>query len=164
MSRLRWLAAGLAVFIAAANFFLGQTMVGTGVISRVLIPGLADFAPTFNRGVSFGLLAQNSPVGCRLLIALLVVIILAVAIMAWRASTLIASAGYGLILGGALGNLFDRLLNGAACAVFDFLALHLGKIPLFVCNFPDIAISAGVVLLLADSLWPKAAAKDFASF
>jgi signal peptidase II len=163
LSRLRWLAAGLAVFIAVANFFLGQTMLGIGVMGRVLIPGLADFTPTFNRGVSFGLLAQDSPAGCHLLIALLVVIILAVAIMAWRASTLIASAGFGLILGGALGNLFDRLSNGAACAVFDFLALHLGKIPLFVCNFPDIAISAGVVLLLADSFWPKPGTRDFVS-
>src|SRR5438477_12293483 len=138
-------------------------MIGSGVIGRVLIPGLADFAPTFNRGVSFGLLAQNSPAGCHMLISLLVVIILAVAIMAWRATTLITAAGFGLILGGALGNLFDRLLNGAACAVFDFLSLHLGKMPLFVCNFPDIAISAGVVLLFADSLFPKRGAGDFAS-
>jgi signal peptidase II len=150
----------LAVCIVAVNFILVQYMWGTGVTGRVLIPGLADFAPTFNRGVSFGFLAQNSPAGCRALIALLVVIILAVAIMAWRAPTLFASAGFGLILGGALANLLDRLLNGAACAVFDFLALHLGKIPLFVCNFPDIAISAGVVLLLADSFWPKRGAKD----
>jgi len=124
-------------------------------MSRVLIPGVLDFAPTFNRGVSFGLLAQNSPAGCHMLIALLVAITLGVAIMAWRATTLIASAGYGLILGGALANLFDRLFNGEACAVFDFLALHLGKIPLFICNFPDIAISAGVVLLLAESLFAK---------
>jgi signal peptidase II len=162
LSRLRWLAAGLAVFIAAVNFFLVQYMRGTGVMGRVLIPGLADFAPTFNRGVSFGLLAQNSPAGCRSLIALLVVIILVVAIMAWRASTWFAASGFGLILGGALANLLDRLLNGAACAVFDFLALHLGKIPLFVCNFPDIAISTGVILLLADAFWPKRGAMDFA--
>jgi signal peptidase II len=157
LSRLRWLAAGVAVLIVAANFVLVQAMMGTGVTGRVLIPGLADFAPTFNRGVSFGLLAQHSSAGCHWLIALLVVITLAVAIMAWRATTLITSVGFGFILGGALGNLFDRLLDGAACAVFDFLALHLGKIPLFVCNFPDIAISAGVVLLLADSLWPRPA-------
>ena len=155
MNRLQWLAAGVAAFVAAANFLLVQTAMGAGVTGRVLIPGLADFTPTFNRGVSFGLLAQNSPAGCRLLIALLVVIILGVAIMAWRASSLTAAAGYGLILGGALGNLFDRLLNGAACAVFDFLFLHLGRIPLFVCNFPDIAISAGVVLLLAEALFAK---------
>jgi signal peptidase II len=90
-----------------------------------------------------------------MLIGLLVTITLGVAIMAWRASTLTAAAGFGLILGGALGNLFDRLLNDVACAVFDFLALHLGKIPFFICNFPDVAISAGVVLLLADLLLSK---------
>jgi signal peptidase II len=145
----------VAVFTVAANFFLIKIISGTGVTDLVLIPGLADFAPTFNRGVSFGLLAQNSPAGCHMLIALLLAITLGVAIIAWRAGTPVASTGYGLILGGALGNLFDRLLNGAACAVFDFLALHLGKIPLFVCNFPDIAISAGVVLLLAESLFAK---------
>ena len=151
----RWLAAGVAVVTVAANFLLVKFISGTGVTDLVLIPGVADFAPTFNRGVSFGLLAQNSPAGCHMLIALLVAITLGVAIMAWRATTLIASAAYGLILGGALGNLFDRLFNGPACAVFDFLALHLGKIPLFVCNFPDIAISAGVVLLLVEALFTK---------
>jgi len=156
------LAYGLAILVFAANFFLLRLMLAAGV-GRTLIPGLLDFSPTFNRGVSFGLLTQNSLAGCHMLIALLVVIVLGVAIMAWRASTVIAAAGYGLILGGALGNLFDRLHNGAACAVFDFLFLHLGKMPLFVCNFPDIAISAGVVLLLADSLWPKAGARDFVS-
>jgi len=151
----RWLAAGVAVVTVAANFLLVKFISGSGVTDLVLIPGLADFAPTFNRGVSFGLLAQNSPAGCHMLIALLVAITLGVAIMAWRATTPIASAGYGLILGGALANLFDRLFNGEACAVFDFLALHLGKIPLFICNFPDIAISAGVVLLLAETLFAK---------
>jgi len=151
----RWLAAGVAVVTVAANFLLVKFISGIGVTDLVLIPGLADFTPTFNRGVSFGLLAQNSPAGCHMLIALLVAITLGVAIMAWRATTLIASAAYGLILGGALGNLFDRLFNGPACAVFDFLALHLGKIPLFVCNFPDIAISAGVVLLLVEALFTK---------
>ena len=162
MSRLRWLAAGLALLIAAVNFLLVQYMMGSGVTGRVLIPGLADFAPTFNRGVSFGLLAQNSPAGCHMLIALLVAITLAVAIFAWRASTVLAAAGFGLILGGALANLFDRLLNGAACAVFDFLFLHLGKIPLFVCNFPDIAISVGAILLLAESLLIKRDVTDAA--
>jgi signal peptidase II len=157
LNRLRWLAAGLAAFIVAANLLV-QDMLGTGVTTQVLIPGLLDFAPTFNRGVSFGLLAQNSPAGCRMLIALLVTVTLGVTIMAWRSTALLASAGYGLILGGALANLSDRLLNGAACAVFDFLSLHLGKIPLFVCNFPDIAITAGAVLLLAETLFAKRAA------
>jgi signal peptidase II len=69
--------------------------------------------------------------------------------MAWRAASIFAAAGFGLVLGGALGNLWDR---GRYCAVFDYLSLHLGNVPLFVCNFADIAISMGVILLALDSL------------
>lgn len=153
MSRLRWLAFGLAVALAAANILAIQLIWGTGIESRVLIPGLADLRPTLNHGVSFGLLTPDSAVEFHFLIALLMAIVIAVAFMAWRAGTVIASAGFGFILGGALGNLFDRLRNGGA--VFDFLDLHLGTLPLFICNFADVAISAGVVLLLVDLLFPK---------
>jgi signal peptidase II len=155
---LRWLAFGLAAALAAVNILIIQLIWGTGITGRVLIPGLADFRPALNRGVSFGLLTPDSAVEFHFLIALLVTIIIAVAFMAWRAGTAIASAGFGFILGGALGNLFDRLLNGGA--VFDFLDLHLGAQTLFICNFADVAISAGVVLLLVDSLFSKSGAKD----
>lgn len=155
MNKLRWLAFGLAGALAAVNVLLIELLSGTGIASRVPIPGLADFRPTLNHGVSFGLLTPDNATQYHFLIALLTTISIAVAFMAWRAGTGLASAGLGFVLGGALGNLSDRLLNGGA--VFDFLDLHLGKIPLFVCNFPDIAISAGVVLLLADSFWPKPA-------
>ena len=155
MIRLRVLAFGLAALISATNFVLVQWMLGIGLTGQRLIPGLADFRPAFNRGVSFSLLTQDSMTGCRLLIALLMVIVTGVAVMAWRAATPLASIGFGLILGGALGNLWDRLLH---CAVFDFLSMHLGNLPLFVCNFSDIAISAGVLLLILESLLHRPAA------
>jgi signal peptidase II len=146
-SRLSILA--IAISTAIANFLLDRYMQGSA--GRVLIPRLADFSPTLNRGVSFGLLTPDSPTKYHLLIALLVLITLFVGAMAWRASTCWASIGYGLILGGALGNLSDRIFNGGA--VFDFLALHVGKMPLFVCNFPDVVITAGVVVLLGESVF-----------
>ena len=153
MSRLRWLAFGLAGALTVANFLVIQLLWGTGITSRVLIPGLADFRPTLNRGVSFGLLTPDNAVEFHFLIALLVTISIGVAVMAWRANTAITSAGFGFILGGALGNLLDRLLNGGA--VFDFLDLHLGKLPLFICNFADISITAGAVLLLVDVVFSE---------
>jgi len=80
----------------------------------------------------------------------------------WRASSKLAAMGYALILGGALGNLRDRVLYDGA--VFDFLALHLGAMPLFVCNLPDIFISAGAVVVLLDSLSEKPrSARDFSA-
>jgi len=132
------------------NFFFQRILMNTGVEGRTLIAGFADFHPAWNNGVSFSLLAQTSDTGRYLLIAVLTVISIAVAVMAWRATNALAAAGFGLVLGGALGNLMDRLQYGGA--VFDFLALHLGSLPLFVCNLADIWISAGVVLLLLDSL------------
>jgi signal peptidase II len=118
--------------------------------SVVLIPGLLDFAQVWNRGVSFGLLWQNGDTGRYVLIAALAMVAVGVGILAWRATNSLAATGYGLIVGGALGNLVDRVLHGGA--VFDYLFLHLGRMPLFVCNFPDTAISAGVILIVAESV------------
>jgi len=156
----RVLAFGIAISAAIANLFVVRFIWRSGVTGKVLIPGLPDFSPTLNRGVSFGLLTPDGPAGRNLLIALLVTISLFVAIMAWRASTRLSAIGFGLILGGALGNLFDRIFNGA---VFDFLALHLGRVPLFICNIPDVVITAGVVLLFAESFFAKPEAKDVAA-
>jgi signal peptidase II len=120
-----------------------------GVEGRQLIPGLADFRPAWNRGVSFSLFVQNTDTGRHLLMAVLSVITIGVLILAWRAQNRLAAIALGLVLGGALGNLLDRGVYGG---VFDFLALHLGSVPLFVCNIPDIAISAGALLLVAETL------------
>jgi signal peptidase II len=114
----------------------------------MLIPGLADFRPALNRGVSFSLFAQDSDSGRYVLMAVVAAISAAVAVAVWRAASRLSAVAYGLVLGGALGNLADRARFGG---VFDFLSLHLGSVPLFICNLPDIAISAGVVLLFAEA-------------
>ena len=135
-------AATLAACLAAQPLLLGLR-------PAVLIPGLADFVPAWNRGVSFSLFTQHSANGRYLLMAAVAPISAGVAVAAWRAPNRLLAIGYGLVLGGALGNLADRARFEGA--VFDFLSLHLGTTPLFVCNLPDIAISAGVLFLLADS-------------
>ena len=112
----------------------------------ILVPGLLDFTQTWNGGVSFSLFWQDGEVGRYVLIAVLAAIVIGVGVLAWRAGNVATGIGYGLTVGGALGNLVDRSLYGA---VFDYLFLHLGSVPLFVCNFSDIAISAGVLLLVA---------------
>jgi signal peptidase II len=146
--RRRALAFGLAALVLALNVAGERIWVNAGIGPSALIPGLADIHPVFNRGVSFGLLTQDSSTGRWLLVALLGAISVGVGLMAWHSTDKLSASGYGLILGGALGNLLDRTLYGA---VFDFLFLHLGAMPLFICNFSDIAISAGVVVLLLES-------------
>ena len=140
-----------AAIALALNVLVERALMGVAN-AFTIIPGLADFHHAWNRGVSFSLLTQNSDNGRYILMAVLAVISVVVAGLMWKSPTRLGAAGYGLILGGALGNLIDR---GVYKAVFDFLYLHLGNTPLFVCNFADIAISAGVVLLLAESVFAK---------
>jgi signal peptidase II len=147
LTRIRAIAASSAGLVLLLDLLVEQMLVAVkdGV---ALIPGLLDFSRTWNRGVSFGLLWQNGDTGRYILIVVLAVVAVGVGILAWRATNSLAAMGYGLIVGGAMGNLVGRAIHGA---VFDYLFLHLGRMPLFVCNFPDIAISAGVLLLIAES-------------
>ena|ERR1700722_11770117 len=149
----------MGAIVLAANVISERTLMHISAQDTPLIPGLADFSPALNYGVSFSLFAQNTERGRYLLMALLFVIVIGVLALAWQAQSRLTAAGFGLVLGGALGNLLDRALYGGG--VFDFLAMHLGSMPLFVCNLSDIAISAGVILLAADALLTKGA-RDFA--
>ncbi|HEX4269909.1 MAG TPA: signal peptidase II [Rhizomicrobium sp.] len=135
----------LLVNLVAEHFLFSRRLSG-----GVLIPGLLDFHPAWNRGVSFSLLWQDSRTGSWLLVAGLVVIIIILGAIAWRSRDWLGACGLGLVIGGALGNLYDRLAYDLA--VFDFLFLHLGRTPLFVCNIADIAITAGALCLIAESL------------
>ena len=151
------LAAGLAIGALLLNLAIEHVLAGARG-SLVLVPGLLDYSPTWNHGVSFGLFWQNGDTGRRVLIAVLAVVSGFVGYMAWRSTNRLQAAGYGLVVGGALGNLWDRAFSGA---VFDYLFLHLGQISLFVFNFSDAAISAGALLIMIDALVPaKVGATD----
>jgi signal peptidase II len=148
----RALLLGLGALVLAVNILLEHYLMKMGSAGHRLIPGLADFLPLSNRGVSFSLFTQTTDTGRYFLMAVLCVIIVGVLVTGWQARNRLAATAYGLTLGGALGNLVDRAVYGG---VYDFLALHLGSLQLFVCNMADIAISGGVVLLAADVLLAK---------
>jgi len=116
-----------------------------------LIPGFLNVKFTWNRGVSFSLLWQDTDYGSTLLSAGMALIVAALFVWALRTRRTRLAAAIGLIIGGALGNLVDRYSYGA---VFDFLDMRLGEIPFFVCNLADISITLGVFGVLMDSLWP----------
>ncbi len=102
----------------------------------------------WNRGISYGLFQQNSDLGRWVLIV--VSILAAIGLSFWisRAAGRVLALSLGLIVGGALGNVIDRLAYGA---VFDFIQLHIGTWSWYVFNVADAAIVAGVVGLLYDS-------------
>ena len=108
-----------------------------------------DLALRWNRGISFSLFAQESAVGRWLLLALTLAVTALIALWLWRARTALVGLGLGLIVGGAIGNGYDRLVYGA---VVDFLDLHAFGRHFFVFNLADAAINIGVALLIVDGL------------
>ena len=105
---------------------------------------------TENRGVSMGFLTADNETTRWLLVALTGAIALFVAVWMWREKRRDDVIGLGLVLGGAAGNIIDRVRFGY---VVDFLDLHFGTIrPFLVFNVADAAITIGVLLLLVRAL------------
>ena len=116
-----------------------------------LLPVMPFFnlALTWNRGMSFGLFDNDAAVNTIVFTALAAVIVLGLLVWMWRAREALVVLAIGLVIGGAIGNVIDRLSRGA---VVDFLDFHLGQWHFYVFNTADAAISVGVALMLLDSL------------
>lgn len=103
-----------------------------------------------NRGVSMGLLTASSETARWLLVALTAGISIFVAAWLWREKRRDDALALSLVLGGALGNIIDRVRLGY---VVDYADLHFGDIhPFLVFNVGDAAITIGVLLLLVRAL------------
>ncbi|MEQ8249579.1 MAG: signal peptidase II [Algiphilus sp.] len=112
-----------------------------------LIPVMPSFNITlgYNRGVSFGLFDSESPHAPYVLAAFALVIVILLSVALWRSNSLVHTAGFAAIIGGALGNVVDRLGDGA---VTDFLDLYAGRYHWPTFNLADTFIFCGVTLLL----------------
>jgi signal peptidase II len=121
-----------------------------GAKGIVTITPFFDLVLVWNRGISYGLLPQESLLGRLGLIAFALTASLALAAWLARVTTAIAASGIGLIIGGAIGNAIDRIAYGA---VADFFSFHAFGLDWYVFNIADVAIVAGVVGLLYDSLF-----------
>lgn len=116
---------------------------------RVEITPFLDLIFVKNKGISYGMLAQDGHGGQWALAAFAVLVSIALWIWQVRGGTgRLMAASLGLIIGGALGNAVDRVLIGG---VADFFSLHGLGFYWYVFNIADVAIVAGVVGLLYDS-------------
>jgi signal peptidase II len=119
----------------------------------VAVAPFVDFVLTWNSGISYGWFQQEGPFGQWALLALKAIAVLLLWIWLARAATRPTALALGLIIGGAIGNAVDRLAYGA---VADFVLLHAEtstwRFNWYVFNLADVAIVAGVGVLLYESL------------
>jgi signal peptidase II len=111
---------------------------------------------TWNTGISYGLFPQVGPFGQWALLGVKALAVVLLWVWLAHATSRLTALALALIIGGAIGNAIDRVLHGA---VVDFVLLHAGTFRWYVFNLADVAIVAGVIGLLYESVVARDAAK-----
>jgi len=151
----------LGLVVAAAVFALDQLVkwIVTGPLQltregdRITVTEFFNVNLSYNIGVSLSMLPATSPAMRWALVGLTSAIALVVLVWLLRERKLADIAPLGLILGGALGNILDRVQYGH---VIDYADLHFGAWrPFLIFNVADAAISIGVVIILARALFMR---------
>jgi signal peptidase II len=120
-----------------------------GIIDKapVRVTSFFDLVMVWNKGVSYGLFTTHTQ---EWLIALSLVITAVLWVWACGSERVFSAAAIALVIGGALANALDRAVRGA---VADFFHFHYQDFSWYVFNMADVAIVAGVMLLLYESLF-----------
>ncbi len=122
-----------------------------------VIPGFFRITHVLNRGAAFGLFSESpSHYKIAFLIGFSVIALLVVSALLWKHTQAMTSTAFALslIMGGALGNLWDRVLSGH---VVDFLEFYIGNYVWPDFNVADSAIVVGALILMAEIIFaPKA--------
>jgi signal peptidase II len=150
--RSRWLGLSLGILAADQATKVAVERFTEYGWSRTIISGFLELVHTRNRGIAFGLLSDTDAPWLQAMLILFSVS--AAGVMAWllltgRGGGKRTSAGLALILGGALGNVLDRVVHGS---VVDFILLYFRDFHWPAFNLADSAIVAGAGLVLLDLL------------
>ena len=120
--------------------FLDNKFFGSEIFSSKFL----NISLIWNEGIAFGLLSFNEKIFYNLLTFIILVIILIIFFMALK-SYGFKKYSFLMILGGALGNIYDRIFYGA---VPDFIDFHIGNFHWFIFNVADIFITLGVIFMI----------------
>jgi signal peptidase II len=147
------------------RFFGEPPLAGPGApLHQHPVTGFFDLVLIWNRGVSFGLFDNSDAANALLFTAAAAIIVVGLVVWLRRTTEPFLAVAIGLVIGGAVGNVVDRLLRSA---VVDFLDFHWDRWPVcdwthhwlnchfFAFNLADSAITIGVVLMVVDGLRPR---------
>tara|TARA_B100001057_G_scaffold434438_1_gene464085 strand:+ start:2406 stop:2897 length:492 start_codon:yes stop_codon:yes gene_type:complete len=119
--------------------------------SEIFNSKLINFELIWNKGIAFGLFSLEEGFSYQI-ISFLIILIIIILIYLINRSKSYEKFGFIMVLGGALGNLFDRLFYKA---VPDFIELHVNSFHWFIFNIADIFITIGVICLILVEIFYK---------
>ena len=141
----------IIVFIFSLDRFTKIEIINNFSENAYYINDYINFDLIWNVGIGFGLLSTNSTIFYNLVTILIGVIIIFL-LYVFIFSKIIDKVIYSIIIGGALGNFYDRLFYNA---VPDFVDLHYANFHWFTFNVADIFISFGVIFFMIRSFFIK---------
>jgi len=152
VTKLGGMALGLAAAIVAAD-----QAVKAWILSGLNLPALGSLevagpfylTMVWNRGVSFGFLQAQHDLVRWALAAFSIAVSIVLAVWVRRTERPLFAIAVGLVMGGAVGNVIDRIRFSAVADFLDFTRLYFP----WVFNVADSAITVGVTLMIIDMLW-----------
>lgn len=153
--RLRWLWLSLAIVFLDRLTKAWVEMQTTESWRHEVVHNFIYLVHSKNPGIAFSLFANSASPALRILLiggAIAIIAIIAWLLVAGRNLSSLNAAGLALLLGGATGNVTDRIIHGG---VTDFLEVFLGTYRWPAFNVADSAITIGAVLLIFDVLYPR---------
>ena len=121
--------------------------------TEIVINNYLNFDLIWNSGVAFGFFSFNDTLAYQLMTALILIIIIFLIYFFFKSNSR-EKLFFALVIGGATGNLFDRLIY---FSVPDFIDLHYGEFHWFTFNIADIFITTGIICILFYEIFKKQA-------
>jgi signal peptidase II len=146
-----WSAYGLAVLVVVLDQLSKYWILNVfqlPIRGSVPVAGPVKLTMVWNQGVSFGLLRADQDLTRWGLAAFSIGVAIVLAVWARKAERPVLGVALGLVMGGAVGNVIDRIRFGAVADFIDVSALHFP----WIFNVADSAITVGIGLLLLDML------------
>ena len=140
----------LSIFIFLLDFSSKYLLINyydLGLKGRVYITPFLDFILVLNPGISFGILSNGDDIQRWILSILSILVIFYLYYWSTKSSSKLTIISLFVMIGGAIGNVFDRLVYGK---VIDFISLHVFDYYWYVFNIADIAIVLGGLMVLVD--------------
>jgi len=137
------------VVLSEDRFNALDCLAGIARCGTITVPGVMDFSMVWNRGMSWGML-QSEGIMRWVLVAVSVAIAVGFAVWLWQVTRWVTAVGLALVVGGAIGNVIDRVRFGAVVDFFDFSEIWPPYFFNYVFNVADAAITVGAVLLFFD--------------